>query len=138
MNLDLNIHLTAPKNHHDSMIMYRDFFRTLGSDESVVFDRGHLGEAVYSPLYRKTPGWWVFDIEADLEWRLDVTLILLITDNFDFIPRDGKNIVENNEKLEQKKFLEAFKKSKIKDKRIVKVNNGNEFRDLEEIIKDIL
>ena len=138
MNLDLNIHLTAPKDTYDSMKIYRDFFQTLGSDESVVFDRGHLGEVVYSPMYRNSPGWWVFDLEEQIEWRNDITLILLVTDNFEMIPRDGLNIKANNEKYEQKKFEEAFKKSKIKDKRIVKVNHGDKFRDLDEIIKDIL
>ena len=138
MNLDLNIHLTAPKTALDSYHMYAKFFRTLDSDNSVVYDRSHLGEAVYSPLYRNLPGWWVFDMESYIAWRPEIKLILLTTDNFNMIPHDGLNIKENNEEYEQKKFIEAFNKSKIKDKRIIKVNNGNNFRPIEEIIKDIL
>ena len=138
MSLDLNIHLTAPKTALDSYHMYSKFFRTLDCDNSVVYDRGHLGEIVYSPIYRNLPGWWVFDMESYIAWRPELTLILLTTDNFEMIPRDGLNIKENNEEYEQKKFVEAFKKSKIKDKRIVKVNHGTKFRDLEDIIKDIL
>ena len=138
MNLDSNIHLTAPKTALDSYHTYSKFFRVLDSDNSVVYDRSHLGEAVYSPLYRNLPGWWVFDMESYIAWRPDIKLILLTTDNFNMIPRDGLNIKENNEEYEQKKFEEAFNKSKIQDKRIVKVNNGNEFRLIEDIIKEIL
>ena len=138
MNLDSNIHLTAPKSVEDSHNIYSRFFRQLEGDDSIVYDRGHLGEVVYSPIYRNLPGWWIFDMEEYVNWRPDIKLILFITDDFDMIPRDGNNIQEGNEEYEQKKFIEAFNKSKIKDKRIVKVNNGNEFRPIEEIIKEIL
>ena len=138
LNLDSNIHLTAPKSALDSHNIYSKFFRQLESDDSIVYDRGHLGEVVYSPMYRNLPAWWIFDMESYVCWRPDIKLILLVTTNFDMIPRDGNNIEEGNEQEEQKKFEEAFKKSKIKDKRIVQVNNGDKFRTIEEIIKEIL
>jgi thymidylate kinase len=96
----------------------------------VIFDRTHLGEMVYAPLYRKYSGEYVYDYER---WMLerkydadkDVKLILLTTSNFDIVEDDGLGFDFSKKEDEQKMFIEAFNRSAIKNKVIVDVHNGN-------------
>lgn len=79
----------------------------------IIFDRGHLGEYVYAPLYRKYSGDYVFDMEAN--YRLDdVKLILLTTSNFNICVDDGESFNFDNKEKEQELFVEAFNKSSMR------------------------
>ena len=93
-----------------------------------IFDRAHLGEYVYGPMYRQTSGGYVFDLE--LQHRLyemnDVRLILL-TEDFSISRHfvdDGLSLgsIENRER-EQELFIEAFERSHIKHKRMICVTD---------------
>lgn len=98
------------------------------SGARIIFDRWHLGEAVYSPMYRGYSGDYVFRLEtaASLDTRNDVRLILLWED-FEIAKHfvdDGESLghIENRQK-EQELFFVAFEKSKISDKRKICVTD---------------
>jgi len=57
--------MRVPKTLGQSIEFYDDHFRHLAEDEHpVVWDRGHLSELVYAPLYRpsETNSWWVREL----------------------------------------------------------------------------
>ena len=115
------------------------------SGARIIFDRWHIGEAVYSPMYRGYDGDYVFkqEILHGLDQRYDIRLILL-TENFEksrhFID-DGHSLgPARNRQEEQLRFLEAFSHSRIKDKRIICVtdeNTGN-FKHKNLILDEVL
>lgn len=135
LNSDINIHLTAPRDMEHGIQMYSRFFDILNSTDSVVFDRGHLGEFVYSPLYRDYSGEYVFDLEKEL--TSDVRLVLLVGDT-NIVQDDGLSHNFENRHKEQQMFINGFNKSNIKDKRIIQVHKQNKFIDSGLIIKDII
>ena len=135
-NFDIDIHLTAPKDLGTAMYMYRVFFSNLEKNKSIIYDRSHLGEIVYAPLYRNYSAKYIYDMEK-LHNLDDVRLVLLVGDT-SIVEDDGLSHNYDNRELEQKVYLEAFDRSIIKDKRIVEVHKHGSFRDVGAIIKDIL
>lgn len=110
-------------------------------DVPVIYNRFHLGEFVYSPMYRDYSGDYVFDMEKSyrVNENNDVRLILLTTSNFEFIQDDGDSFDFDKKETEQKRFVEAYFKSIIEDKRIVDVHNGRGgFRDAEDIYREAM
>lgn len=97
------------------------------SGARVIFDRWHLGEAVYSPLYRGYSGDYVFKLEEStgLSGYSGARLILL-TEDFDIAEHfvdDGESFDITKRREEQELFLAAFERSKIRDKRIICVTD---------------
>jgi thymidylate kinase len=95
-------------------------------DINLIFNRSHLGETVYSPLYRGYSGDYVFDIEKKYTKALreDLYLITLINDPHTILKRDdGKSFYGNEEdvKAEIDGFTRAHRKSTIKNKILVNV-----------------
>jgi len=115
------------------------------SGAHVIFDRWHIGEVVYSPMYRKYSGDYVYNLElqAGLDTYNKVRLILL-TENFE----TAKHFIDDGQSLgpiekraeEQERFLEAFNRSNIPDKRIICVTNPTTggFRDKDDILEEAL
>ena len=95
-------------------------------DINLIFNRSHLGESVYSPLYRGYSGDFVFDIEKKYTRALreDLYLITLTNDPHTILKRDdGKSFYGNEEevKAEVEGFNRAHRKSTIKNKLLVNV-----------------
>lgn len=114
------------------------------SGARIIFDRWHLGEAVYSPLYRGYDGSYVFDLEKkfELDKNSNVRLILL-TEDFNkskHFNDDGQSLGSiDNRSREQEMFINAFEKSIIADKRLVCVTAENgKFKDREDILQEVL
>lgn len=104
----------------------------------IIFDRAHLGETVYAPLYRKYDGDYVFDIESSYNTD-SARLILLISSNLDMVTDDGLSFDPANKLIEQQRFLRAFSLSQIKDKIIIDVHNGKGgFKSTEQILDEAL
>lgn len=102
---------------------YINYFEMLRAPNlNLIFDRGHLGEVVYSPIYRKYSGDYVYEEEATL--GDDVCLILLTTSDFNFLVDDGESYNWANKEKEQEAFIEAFHRSNIRNKKIIDVCNG--------------
>ncbi len=116
----LQVYHYQQESFRNSMIMAK-------SGANIIFDRWHLGEAVYSPMYRLYSGDYVFDFERyhHLD-SADVRLILL-TEDFGV----SRHFVDDGQSLgtmadreeEQNRFIGAFNRSIIRDKRIISVTD---------------
>lgn len=131
--------------YHYQYAGFENMMQLICGGGKIVFDRAHLGEVVYSPMYRNYSGDYVFELENHycLDDRGDIRLILLVED-FDIAKHfvdDGESLgpVEKREE-EQERFIEAFHRSSIKDKRIICVTDQalGGFRRKEDILADAL
>lgn len=108
----------------------KQMFELMRSNVPIIFDRTHLGEMVYAPLYRNCPGDYVYQYEAEaLNYKIfthqdDFKLILLTTSNFDIMEDDGLSFDFSKKEQEQELFIQAFHKSSIVNKIIIDVHNG--------------
>lgn len=110
------------------------------SDHVLIFDRSHIGEYVYSLIYRSYNGSYVFDYEKRfLSAPHPKTQLILFSDDpqriieRDIKRNDGKSFsLDLRKKTEEvKRFEKAFEKSRL-DKKLVYLNS----RDAETIWKD--
>lgn len=102
------------------------------SQRNMILNRAHLGEYVYSPIYRGYEANWVFDLEetflnASNEHLKKLKLFVLYdSDNFQLNSReDGKSLSNSdNQKMdiERERFIKAFERSKIPCKRIFDIS----------------
>lgn len=115
-----------------SLRLYNDMFRMMISlndtNINLIFDRSHLGESVYAPLYRGYSGDYVFNLEKEYIDKIidDVYLITLINDPAIIMNRDDGNSFYKNEeevKAEIDGFSRAHRLSLIKNKLLVNVGN---------------
>jgi thymidylate kinase len=109
---------------------------------NLIFNRSHLGETVYSPLYRGYSGDYVFDIEKKFTkiLREDLYLITLTNTPHNILKRDdGKSFYGNEEevKAEVDGFQRAHRLSTIKNKLHVDVGNMSAI-EVSNIIVDFL
>ncbi len=93
-----------------------------------IFDRSHLGELVYAPLYRKYSGDYILDIEKQYvnELKDNLFMFVFVNDPETILKRDdGLSFYKNVEevKIEKEAFEEAFNKSKIYHKYLINVSN---------------
>lgn len=107
----------------------------------LIFDRWHLGEAVYAPLYRGYNGDYVFALEKECELDKAPISLILLTENMDIsthFESDGASFDDSKRADEQQMFIEAFNKSIIRDKRIVCVTDPKTggFRSPQEIFTE--
>lgn len=105
-------------------------FDLMKTDIPIIFDRTHLGELVYAPMYRGYQGDYVLQMERhfvnnNLESAGNTRLILLTTSNFDMLEDDGLSFDFTKKEEEQKKFIDAFERSNLPNKVMVDVHNGN-------------
>lgn len=107
---------------------FDNMMKLLNSDAKIIFDRTHLGEYVYSPMYRSYSGEYVFELEKQYAVdRLNGVRLILLVENFSA----SKHFVDDGQSLgplekrqeEQNRFLSAFNNSIIKDKRIICVTD---------------
>lgn len=108
---------------------FRDMFKLInyaaGEDSmALICDRAHLGECVYSPIYRDYSGDFVFEEEKNFIWQDNlkrIKLILFTDDAENVIKRDDGlsfSIDLDTKKKEIELFDKAFEKSILNKKRI--------------------
>lgn len=156
------IHFQKPKVldiHQNSVIspeyeyQYSSFVSLMNLIDSkipMIFDRSHIGEFVYAPLYRNYNADYVFDLEKqyDIGNQLHLKLMLLICSdwqyamNFGLVKDDGQSFDYDNKGYEQMKFKEAFERSIIPNKYMVDIliemEDGSKRRKTtDEILKEI-
>ena len=126
--------------------MYDDMFQLMmmskDKDINIIFNRSHLGETVYSPLYRNYSGDYVFDIEKQYvnKLRQELYLITLTNDPHTILKRDdGKSFYGNEEevKAEVDGFNRAHRLSKIKNKLLLNIGTMSA-NEVSNIIIDFL
>jgi thymidylate kinase len=135
------------KKHTEySKKLYTDMFKLMllakDNDINLIFNRSHLGETIYSPLYRGYSGDYVFDIEKDYvnDLRENLYLITFINDPHIIWSRDdGKSFYKNEEdiKAETNGFERAHRLSKIKNKLLLNVGTMSA-DDISKIVVDFL
>lgn len=95
---------------------------------NLILNRAHLGEYVYSPIYRGYEADWIFDLEKSFLHSSDLyqssirLFVFYDSENFKLHFREDGNSLSNNnnENLdkERDRFLQAFENSMIPNKRI--------------------
>lgn len=95
---------------------------------NLILNRAHLGEYVYSPIYRGYEGNWIFDLEkaflrsSDFYYSNIKLFVFYDSNNSNLHFREDGNSLSNNnnENLDKERgrFLQAFEKSIIPNKRI--------------------
>lgn len=103
------------------------------ADGIYIWNRSHVGEYVYGPMYRGTTTDWIKDLEAEyFSDDLQVYLVLLYADAEFLIKNDdGKSFSNKVEKKAQEieTFIQAFHTSSISNKLLIKVNEGESYID---------
>lgn len=108
---------------------FRDMFKLInfaaGEDSmNLILDRAHLGECVYSPIYRDYNGEFVFEEEKTFIWQDNLKRIKLIlfTDEAENLIKRDDGLSFSTDLEKKKKELElfdsAFEKSILNKKRI--------------------
>jgi len=138
--------------YHYQFAGFENMMKLLVSEAKIIFDRAHLGEAVYSPMYRNYSGEYVFELEkAYLQsergfyiYNIGAPRLILLVEDFGVARHfvdDGESFgpIEKREE-EQSRFLVAFNKSIIQDKRIICVTDQalGGFRRKEDILREAL
>jgi thymidylate kinase len=109
--------------------MFQNMFECSKYDKSgMIFDRSHLGEMVYGPIYRGYTGEYVLDVERKFKhihpiWD-NLYLITLIDQPDNLIMRDdGLSFSTDKEKkkTEINNFINAHDKSLIKNKLLINI-----------------
>lgn len=158
------IHCEKPENDiplNQSLKQENTFAKLLGEniyynnslhnldDFLFIHNRSWYGEYVYGCMYRKNDPEYVKRMIINLELLLnknisedDIVYITLLSDNIDFLVRndDGLSLSDAKKELieeETKRFEEIYMLSTIKNKHIVYVNNGTEFRDRDDIYNEV-
>ena len=126
-----NLKISNERSISYSTALYSDAFETMleyqnSFKKGLIFNRCHLGEAVYSPLYRKYDGDYIFDIEKRYRDNLDkVVLLLLTTSDCESVFKrdDGKSFYKDAASMqwEVDQFKKAFHTSSIKNKIMIDV-----------------
>jgi thymidylate kinase len=112
------------------------------SGASIIFDRWHLGEAVYAPLYRGYSGDYVFELERVHQLNDSLVRLILLVEDFDrskHFVSDGESFDDTKRRDEQELFVAAFNRSIILDKRMICVTaRDGSFRSRDEILSEAL
>lgn len=115
-----------------------DIFKDTKS--AFVFNRSYLGECVYGPMYRGTDSSWVLDLEEEYLDLDNTYLIVMYADPSFIVSRDdGESFTRDIAKKEEEidRFTEAYAKSKVKNKLLMQVNDGNDYMSLEKEFETI-
>lgn len=146
------IHFDKPKGldvYSGSLFKYQEesfknMFRLLSCSADVICDRSHIGEYVYSPLYRSYDGSYIYDLEDSFiasgsNFHLTTKLVLLTCENpQSFGQDDGMSFDWSKRMSEQDAFIRAVERSRIRDKKIIRVDRDGEFRPAREILDEVL
>lgn len=137
---------TPEESREYSERMYRDMFEIMkenkGKNRNFIFNRSHIGESVYAPLYRRYLGDYIFDIESENIEDLNENLYLVVLVNNPKIlisREDGDSLSKGEEDIENEKqmFERAFYESKIKNKILIDCGVDSPVQ-IAKIIKDFI
>lgn len=117
---------------------------------ALIHNRSIYGEYVYGPKYRglnkSSAAKLIYDLEVDqlrtfiFSW--DLYFILLTSDSAELLANNDDGLSISNKiddiKDEIDQFTEVFNLSTIKNKKMVKVNNGLSFRDCNDIYSEVI
>ena len=135
--------ITPEQSQNYSEKLYRDMFDMMHDahyrGRNLIFDRSHLGEFVYAPIYRNYSGNYVFEIENEYALNPffnDIFLIVLIDEPESAISREDGNSFSTDitiKQLEISKFKLAYEYSSIKNKCLININ-GKTIDDVHKLV----
>lgn len=123
--------LTKQESKKYSKLLYLDTFRIMKQSYNkrhILLNRFHIGEFVYSPLYRKYKGDYIFALEkrfTKYEFWDSIYLITFIDTPENLISREDGQSFSIDLKMKQKEidlFKEATEKSLIKHKIVINIS----------------
>ena len=146
-----NIHYTKPENKYIQPILFRGYAYSIVNKvyntDAIILNRSHYGEYVYGCLYRGISEDDALDIikEIDsiyLKYNIDAYYIQLYSSSDVLLKRndDHKSLSQGDItkiEVEQNRFLEIFDHSLL-NKIKIQINNGDEFRNSDEIYQEAL
>lgn len=114
----------------------------MDSDDIFIFDRCHLSEYVYSPMYRDYDGYYIFASERRIVPTKNKVKLILFTDTAENVIERDKlrgdglsfSLDIDKKKEELDKFVEAFNESSIEKKKIINVGK----RSIGDISKELI
>lgn len=135
------IHLSKPPQGVDALMWtkaeYSDYFLDLKKSSGKVYNRGHIDEFVYGPIYRKVSTYWLKIYEQEYANDLNNTcFILLLSKNFDVMQDDGQSLDYSKRAEEQSLFEKHFDESPFKNKIKIYTIDENGYRDPKDILED--
>lgn len=112
--------------------LYKQMFEIVSKDYGnclIICDRSHLGEAVYSPIYRGYDGDYIFDLEKEADLKTNVGLLVFTETAENLIKRDDGlsfsiDIDKKNDEIAR--FKAAYDKSILRKKLIELKGRGKE------------
>jgi thymidylate kinase len=146
----LQAHYGKSRDEAQGKLTYQSFIKLVGDnykDTNIVFNRSHLGEAVYSPMYRGYSGSFIFDYEKQLlaehpDVKNYIYLFVFIDDAKAVIERDKKRndgrsfTLDYDRKLQEiDLFTQAYDKSSFPYKRLINIHDVGDNDAVWEIIK---
>ena len=146
-----NIHYTKPENKYIQNTLFRGYAYAIVNKvydtDAIILNRSHYGEYVYGCLYRGISEDDALDIikEIDniyLKYNIDAYYIQLYSSSDTLLMKndDSKSLSQGNItkiEVEQKRFLEIFDYSLL-NKIKIQINNGEEFRNPNDIYKEAI
>ena len=106
----------------------------------LIWNRSHIGECVYGPIYRESDPEWIYEMEKAYLLKDNVYLVYLHGD-IEFLLKndDGESFTTDLKKKrrEQKAFEKAINKSQIINKLNIKVNDGDNYINKSGILKAV-
>ncbi len=132
-------------------MLFADYIRNIMDKDDkkyhenvIIWDRTHLGEYVHSQLFRGIDKNIIKPKLLDFEkqhLKSDQYLILFTSDPMFLLQHeDGESLSQTLEEKtqESKLFKEIFNLSIIQNKKIIKVDNDNNYRDKNKIFNEVL
>jgi thymidylate kinase len=135
-----NVQVSGKNMLEVSQTYYREMFgfceKANEMQASLILDRAHIGESVYSPMYRNYDGDYVFRMEEKFDLSF-YTLFIFIADVETLIRRDdGKSFSVDTEKKQKEidGFKRAYDKTHIVNKHIIDIT-GKDIKTVWDEIK---
>lgn len=139
--------VSAEESEMMSKRMYRDMFRMIDwatrANTNLIFDRSHIGEMVYAPIFRKYSGDFVLEIEKEFSnssWWSNLCLITFVDEPENLIGRDDGLSFSTDREIKQEEvdgFARAHNLSSIEKKWFMNIT-GNSADDVWASITPIL
>ena len=132
-----------------SKIRYREMFNLMSNvpeNNVLILDRSHIGETVYSPIYRNYSGDYVFHFEKEFAGRdTSKTKLIVFTDTPEaVIERDKKrgdglsfSLDLDKKKQELEAFERAYEMSSL-DKKLIHLNGRSPEEIWEQDVKPFI
>jgi len=130
-----------------SEIMYNDMFKLMlqshANNRNLIFDRSHIGEAVYAPIFRGYSGDFVFDIEKSYRYTEvfpHIKLFVFVDEPKSLVEREDGNSFSIDLNIKQQEidfFKEAYIKSHIMKKYFINIHKKS-IEDVHREITEIL